>query len=186
MPGKNGVSGPAGRRHPFGGDPAGGESPGRHDQHLYDRGFTKAAGIDFTLLETVLRQELRKEPELNLKVAKRGYDAADEVFRIRLLPQEVLPLITGNEAIALGLIKGGLDAYLAYPMTPTTPILHYLAGLSRELGLDTLHLENEISVILTALGYAYAGKKAAVGTSGGGFCLMTEGLSWPAWPNCPS
>jgi 2-oxoglutarate ferredoxin oxidoreductase subunit alpha len=147
--------------------------------------FTKAAGIDFTLLETVLRQELRKEPELNLKVAKRGYDAADEVFRIRLLPQEVLPLITGNEAIALGLIKGGLDAYLAYPMTPTTPILHYLAGLSRELGLDTLHLENEISVILTALGYAYAGKKAAVGTSGGGFCLMTEGLSLAGMAELP-
>ncbi|NLZ43452.1 MAG: 2-oxoacid:acceptor oxidoreductase subunit alpha [Clostridia bacterium] len=147
--------------------------------------FAKAAGIDFALLETVLRQELRKEPELNLKVAKRGYDAAEEVLTIRPLTREVLPLVAGNEAIALGLVKGGVDAYLSYPMTPTTPILHYLAGVSREFSLDILHLENEISVILTALGYAYAGKKAAVGTSGGGFCLMTEGLSLAGMAELP-
>lgn len=147
--------------------------------------FAKTAGIDFTLLETILRQELRKDPELNLKVAKRGYDAAEEVLTLQPLAQEILPLISGNEAIALGLVKGGLDAYLAYPMTPTTPILHYLAGVSRDFGLDVLHLENEISVITTALGYAYAGKKAAVGTSGGGFCLMTEGLSLAGMAELP-
>jgi 2-oxoglutarate ferredoxin oxidoreductase subunit alpha len=113
--------------------------------------FAKATGIDFPPLEKILRQELRKEPELNIKVAKRGYDAVNEVLTIQPLPREVLPLITGNEAIALGLVRGGLDAYLSYPMTPTTPILHYLAGVSREFGLDVLHLENEISVILTAL-----------------------------------
>jgi 2-oxoglutarate ferredoxin oxidoreductase subunit alpha len=147
--------------------------------------FAKATGIDFPPLEKILRQELRKEPELNIKVAKRGYDAVNEVLTIQPLPREVLPLITGNEAIALGLVRGGLDAYLSYPMTPTTPILHYLAGVSREFGLDVLHLENEISVILTALGYAYAGKKAAVGTSGGGFCLMTEGLSLAGMAELP-
>ena len=43
-------------------------------------------------------------------------------------------------------------------MTPTTPILHYLAGVSREFGLDVLHLENEISVILTALAMPTPGK----------------------------
>ena len=58
-------------------------------------------------------------------------------------------------------------------------------GVSGDFGLDVLHLENEISVILTALGYAYAGKKAAVGTSGGGFCLMTEGLSLAGMAEVP-
>src|SRR5690554_4670288 len=147
--------------------------------------FAKTIGIDFTLLETILRQELRKETELNVKVAKRGYETVKEVLTIEPLRQEILPLITGNQAIALGLVKGGLDAYVSYPMTPTTPILHYLAGVSGDFGLDILHLENEISVILTALGYAYAGKRAAVGTSGGGFCLMTEGLSLAGMAEVP-
>ncbi|NLY89676.1 MAG: 2-oxoacid:acceptor oxidoreductase subunit alpha [Firmicutes bacterium] len=147
--------------------------------------FAKTIGIDFTLLETILRQELRKETELNVKVAKRGYETVKEVLTIEPLRQEILPLITGNQAIALGLVKGGLDAYVSYPMTPTTPILHYLAGVSGDFGLDILHLENEISVILTALGYAYAGKRAAVGTSGGGFCLMTEGLSLAGMAELP-
>lgn len=147
--------------------------------------FAKTVGIEFTLLETVLRQELRKDPELNVRVAKRGYDAAKEAIIFPPLRQESLPLITGNQAIALGLVKGGLDAYISYPMTPTSPILHYLAGVSGDFGLDVLHPENEISVIMTALGYAYAGKKAAVGTSGGGFCLMTEGLSLAGMAELP-
>src|SRR5690554_1356131 len=109
--------------------------------------FAKTVGIEFTLLETVLRQELRKDPELNVRVAKRGYDAAKEAIIFPPLRQESLPLITGNQAIALGLVKGGLDAYISYPMTPTSPILHYLAGVSGDFGLDVLHPENEISEI---------------------------------------
>src|SRR5690554_792348 len=147
--------------------------------------FAKIAGIGFTLLETVLRRELSKDPELNVRVAKRGYDAAKEAIMIPSLRRESLPLITGNQAIALGLVKGGLDTYISYLMTPTSPILHYLAGGSGDFGLDVLHLENEISVIMTDLGYAYAGKKAAVGTSGGGLCLITEGLSLAGMAELP-
>ena len=119
--------------------------------------FAKATGIDFPPLEKSCGRN-SKEPELNIKVAKRGYDA-NEVLTIQPLPREVLPLITGNEAIALGLVRVVSTPISPTPMTLTTPILHYLAGVSREFGLDVLHLENEISVILTALGYAYAGKK---------------------------
>ncbi|MCM8797751.1 MAG: hypothetical protein NC923_07795 [Candidatus Omnitrophica bacterium] len=61
-------------------------------------------------------------------------------------------------------------------MTHSSPILHYLANIADDFGLDVIHPESEISVILMALGYAYAGKRAVVGTSGGGFCLMTEAL----------
>ena len=93
--------------------------------------FAKTAGIDFTLWETVLRQELRKETELTVKVAQRGYEAVEETLTIEPLRREILPLITGNQAIAPGLVKGGLDAYISYPMTPTTPILHYLARCKR-------------------------------------------------------
>ena len=51
--------------------------------------------------------------------------------------------------------------------------------------VEEIHPENEIAVIIMALGFAYAGKRAAVGTSGGGFCLMTEGLSFAGMAELP-
>jgi len=70
-------------------------------------------------------------------------------------------------------------------MTPSSPILHFLAEIADDFSLDVIHPESEISVILMALGFSYMGKKAAVGTSGGGFCLMTEGLSFAAMAELP-
>lgn len=147
--------------------------------------LTKAIGIDFSVLESVLKKEFTKDVELNLKVAKRGFNEAKELIRIEPLKQESFPLLTGNQAIALGLIKGNLNTYISYPMTPSSPILHYLANIADDFGLDVIHPESEISVILMALGYTYAGKRAAVGTSGGGFCLMTEALSLSGMAEIP-
>jgi len=147
--------------------------------------LTKAIGIDFALLEEVLKKEFAKDTDLNIKVAQRGFNETKELLKIGPLNQKSLPLLTGNQAIALGLIKGGLNAYIAYPMTPSSPILHYLANIADDFGLDVIHPESEISVILMALGYAYAGKRAAVGTSGGGFCLMTEALSLSGMAEIP-
>ena len=84
--------------------------------------------------------------------------------------------MTGNEAIGIGLIEGGLKAYFAYPMSPTSNLLHFLAASADDLHIRVIQPESEIAVILMALGCAYAGTPAAVGTSGGGFCLMTESL----------
>ena len=86
-------------------------------------------------------------------------------------------VLSGNEAIALGAVKAGLNMYIAYPMTPASAILHYLAAHEKETGVVTVHPESEIGVALMALGAAYAGAKTMVGTSGGGFALMTEALS---------
>lgn len=147
--------------------------------------FAKAAGVEFNLLAEALKKEFTKEIDLNLKMARRGYDAGRELVGLEVLKQQGQPLLTGNQAIALGLIKAGLNAYIAYPMTPSSPILHYLAGIAEDFALDVVHPESEISVILMALGYAYAGNRAAVGTSGGGFCLMTEGLSLAGMAELP-
>lgn len=149
-------------------------------------GLAKAIGLEFAILEDILKKEFVKDLELNLKVSRRGFDEAKELIKIKPLQQESLPLVSGNQAIALGLVKGGLDAYLAYPMTPSSPILHYLAEVSGEFGLKVIHPESEIGVVLMALGFAYAGKKTAVGTSGGGFCLMTEGLSFSGMAELPT
>jgi len=95
------------------------------------------------------------------------------------------PLLTGNQAISLGLIRAGLGAYVAYPMTPSSSVLDLMASYAGDFGLKVIHPESEISVMLMALGFSYAGIKSAVGTSGGGFCLMTEGLSLAGMAELP-
>jgi len=145
--------------------------------------FAKTIGVDFDLLKNTFQKEFKKGFDINLKIAERIYNEVDEKLKIEKLDNKPLSLITGNEALALGATKAGLDIYYAYPMTPATSILHFLAG--RKLGVNTIQLENEISVIIAALGSAYAGKRSMVGTSGGGFALMTEGISFAAIAELP-
>jgi len=147
--------------------------------------FARAAGIEWAVLEEVFRRQMPKALALNLKVARRGFDAARECCRIQMLGPSPLPVISGNEAIGLGLMHGGLDAYIAYPMTPTSNLLHFMAEIAETHDLLVFHPENEIAVMLMALGLGYVGKKTAVGTSGGGFCLMTEGLSLSGMSEIP-
>jgi len=86
------------------------------------------------------------------------------------------PFLTGNEAMALGAIAAGCKLYTAYPMTPVSNILHYLAAHGPEFGLLAKQCEDELSVINTAVGAGLAGVRAMCGTSGGGFALMTEAI----------
>ena len=95
------------------------------------------------------------------------------------------PIITGNEAISLGAIAGGLDVYYAYPMTPASTILHTLAREAQNFGVAVVHPESEIAVINMAIGSAFTGAKVMVGTSGGGFALMTEGFSLAGMTEAP-
>lgn len=147
--------------------------------------FAKAGGIEWKVLEEIIRKEIPRETEDNLKVAKRGFDAAQELIKIQPLSRQRLPLLSGSQAVGLGLAKAGLDNYIAYPMTPSSPLLHFLAENSDKFGVRVIHPESEIAVVLMALGFSYMGKKSAVGTSGGGFCLMTEGLSLSAMAELP-
>jgi 2-oxoglutarate ferredoxin oxidoreductase subunit alpha len=140
-------------------------------------GFCRVVGIPWETLDEVLKKHIPKKLELNVKVARRGYDSAAEFCRVDRLDQPSLPILTGNQAIGLGLIRAGLRAYVAYPMTPSSSLLDFMAQSAPDFGLKVVHPESEIAVMLMAQGFAYSGTKAAVGTSGGGFCLMTEGLS---------
>ena len=147
--------------------------------------FAKSIGIGWDILDAAIKEYFPKDIDRNLKVARRAFDEAKEFIKIDKISAKRLPLATGNEAAALGLIRAGLKSYIAYPMTPSSPILHYLAALSEDVGLKVIHPESEISVIMMALGMAYCGEKVAVGTSGGGFCLMTEGLSFSGMAELP-
>ena len=147
--------------------------------------FAKTAGIEWSVLEEVFGRHLPKETQKNLSVARMAYDVAQIKRVVPVIGPGQLPVITGNEAMGLGLIDGGMDAYISYPMTPTSNLLHFLAEQAPHLPVTVVHPENEIGVIIMALGFAYAGKKAVVGTSGGGFCLMTEGLSFAGQAEIP-
>lgn len=139
----------------------------------------KFLGVDFSLVENIIKDAVSKKTEENIAVAKIGYDSvSDKKIDLKKLDNTACPLITGNDAVALGAVKAGLKAYVAYPMTPASSILHTLAALQDDLGIAVVHPENEIAVALMAEGLAYAGVRSMVGTSGGGFALMTESLSF--------
>jgi len=147
--------------------------------------FAKAAGIPLDTVREVFFRHLPKGVEQNFRVAQQGYDQVGTVRQIPPIGGQRRSLVTGNEAIGLGLVSGGLSAYVSYPMTPSSSLLHFLAENAGRFGLKVMHPENEIAVILMSLGFAYAGQRAAVGTSGGGFCLMTEGLSLAGMAEIP-
>jgi 2-oxoglutarate/2-oxoacid ferredoxin oxidoreductase subunit alpha len=86
-------------------------------------------------------------------------------------------LITGNEAVGLGAISAGVQFFSAYPMTPASGLLHYLADQQRNYPLVVKHTEDEIAAINQALGASFAGVRAMTGTSGGGYALMVEATS---------
>ncbi len=118
----------------------------------------------------------------NQKSIADGYDYALKNFKqqqINLaLPVKKVKrmVITGNEATALGALAAGLKFYCAYPMTPATSILHFLAANDRKAKLVVKQPEDEITAINQTVAASFAGVRAMTATSGGGFCLMTEGL----------
>ena len=120
----------------------------------------------------------------NQKLASAGYDYvernyANEQFNLdkpKLNKKNKL-VITGNEAFSLGAVMADCRFYAAYPMTPSSSVLGVLAAWQKHTGMVVRHAEDEIAVINSALGASFAGVRAAVGTSGGGFALMTETVS---------
>ena len=147
--------------------------------------LVKIIGMEWKVVEQVFKKEFKKYAEINLKIAKRGFDSSKTLFTIEKIKQKPLPLLTGNEALALGAVKAGLDFYIAYPMTPATGILHFLAEHKKEFNIAVVQLENETGIVNAAVGAAFTGARTMVGTSGGGFALMTEGLSLAAQSENP-
>jgi len=147
---------------------------------------TKILGISWGVAEKVIREEFGSQTgRKNLKIAQLAFGSCKTLFRISRLKSGGKILLAGNEAIGLGMIKAGLDSYFAYPMTPASGILHFLAKKQKEADLKVCQLESEVGVVNAALGASFAGSRVAVGTSGGGFALMTEGLSFAAQGEVP-
>ena len=93
--------------------------------------------------------------------------------------------IGGNEALALGMINGGLQFYAWYPMTPASPVGQFIATYGEKVGVVCKQMEDEINVSNAVVGAAVTGARAACATSGGGFALMTEAIGYASMVEAP-
>ncbi|MDD2871433.1 MAG: 2-oxoacid:acceptor oxidoreductase family protein [Candidatus Gracilibacteria bacterium] len=91
-------------------------------------------------------------------------------------------LIYGNRSLTYGAIEGGLEFYSAYPMTPASTILSEVINSKK---VKYIQNEDEVAVANSALGASFTGARAMCGTSGGGFALMTEALSFAVQAEFP-
>jgi 2-oxoglutarate ferredoxin oxidoreductase subunit alpha len=147
----------------------------------------RAMGLTTEMTAKLLTgQFLKKGPDVvvsNIKALESGWNFVKQMGVKSILDSitglkvtESL-LMTGNEALSLGAISAGLGLYAAYPMTPSTPILHYLSSHQQEYGYIVRQAEDEISAVNMVIGAMHMGVRAMCGTSGGGFALMNETLA---------
>ncbi len=152
-------------------------------------------GLDLTIFKELITDEFKdKGQELidkNFQALELGAKQKLEIKQVELNLTQVTKqadqnlILTGNQAVGLGALAAGLQFYSAYPMTPATGLLHYLASLQENYPLVVKHSEDEIGAINQALGASYAGVRSMVGTSGGGFALMTEAVSLASTAELP-
>ena len=146
-------------------------------------------GYDREILNRILRETFQGKDgsvgEANVRAAAAGYDYARQNFKgiipsgkdnLKPVSDIKRMLLSGTDAIALGAIAAGCKFLSGYPMTPTTPIIEYMAAKAKEYGLVVVQPEDEISAINMVVGAAYTGVRAMTATSGSGFCLMVEGI----------
>lgn len=139
---------------------------------------------DSEILERVIREHFGSGEigDKNVSACRAGYQYALENYKGNLnitlgrASQAKRMLLNGNEAIALGAIAAGCKFMAAYPMTPATSIMEYIAAKADEFGIALVPAEDEIAAINMVVGAGYAGVRSMTVTSGSGFCLMVEGL----------
>jgi len=150
--------------------------------------------LDIGLLKKEIQNGLNGNGlvQKNKKAAQIGWDYANKNLKIKKLLQYKKDnsglkkiILTGNEAVAKGAIIANCKFYSSYPMTPSSSILHILAKLAKKSKMTVNHPEDEIAAINMAIGASWAGARSMVGTSGGGFALMTEGLGLAAMSETP-
>jgi 2-oxoglutarate ferredoxin oxidoreductase subunit alpha len=147
-----------------------------------------------------IREKFAKNPavmEANTRTLKAGYNYGETTETLpvhyRVPPAAIKPgtyrKITGNEALAIGLVSATTLAnlplvYASYPITPASDILHFLADLKR-FGVRTIQAEDEISAIGAAIGAAFGGALGVTATSGPGICLKAEGIGLAVMTELP-
>lgn len=153
-------------------------------------------GAPFELLSSVIVDQFRRKGEeivkQNLAIAQAGYDYVKQNFTsetsVNLGPskrKERLLVLNGSEAVGVGAVRAGLKFAAIYPMTPINSLITFLADHAKSLNLVYKQPEDEIAGINMAIGASIAGVRSMVATSGGGFALMVEGLSFAGIVEAP-
>ncbi len=141
-------------------------------------------GIESESLESVIARQFKKKGDAviaeNVGIARGGYQYAAEHFKPFdfKAPKLSKPkgIITGNQATAMGGVAAGVKFYAAYPMSPSTGVLMWMAAHARQLGIMVRQVEDEIGVMNMVIGAAHTGCRSMCATSGGGFALMSEAI----------
>jgi 2-oxoglutarate ferredoxin oxidoreductase subunit alpha len=141
-------------------------------------------GIESEALEAVIARQFKKKGDAvvaeNVGIARGGYEYATKNFKpfpFRA-PRTDQPkaIVTGNQTTAMGGAAAGVKFYAAYPMSPSTGVLMWMASHARQLGIMVRQVEDEIGVMNMVIGAAHTGCRAMCATSGGGFALMSEAV----------
>ncbi len=136
--------------------------------------------------DSVLKDYIKEQYlEVNQKAVLRGYELTQTRFPAIPPFNKDMLLLSGTQALCLGAIAAGLKFYSAYPMSPSTTIMEFLALRSREAGIVVEQAEDEIAAINMAIGASFAGVPAMTGTSGGGFSLKVEALGLSGMAEIP-
>ncbi|MBN1933114.1 MAG: 2-oxoacid:acceptor oxidoreductase subunit alpha [Anaerolineae bacterium] len=153
------------------------------------------SGLDLDGIASVIRDNFGRKGQAvidgNLDVARWGQaegarHAAEFPFRLQAIPDAPPRMaVNGTQAFSLGALAGGCRFASSYPMTPGSPVLHWLAAHSAKYGVAIKHTEDEIAGICMAIGAAHMGARALVPTSGGGFSLMVEALGLAGMTETP-
>ncbi len=161
---------------------------------------TYVAGLLFGVLKMEGAQLLQsigdrfKEEPANIEAAEAGLEEGAGLSFATLpdLPEahpeavEKLHLMDGTTASGFGFLSGGCNMVTAYPMSPSTGVLNFMAAMSKEFEIAVEQSEDEIASLTMVLGGWYAGARAMTTTSGGGFALMGEALSLSGMTETPA
>ncbi|MBT4136180.1 hypothetical protein HOD75_01780 [archaeon] len=142
----------------------------------------KILGIDKQVLIDEIKSQFKESDEA-VAAAEKGFESQEGKFEFKKLDRDV-EIMHGSRAVAIGAVNSNLDLYIAYPMTPATGVMHELAGRMGK-GHMVFQPETEIAVVNSAMGASFAGAKTMIGSSGGGYDLMTEGLSMQGMAEIP-
>jgi 2-oxoglutarate ferredoxin oxidoreductase subunit alpha len=159
-------------------------------------GLVQLLGLPLEKLVEALSKQFGKKGEavvaLNVALARAGWEHARKSFAPLpaaarwTLSEKRRSVMTGNEAFAMGAAAAGCGFYAAYPMTPATGVLHWLAPHAERCGIVVKQAEDEIAVANMVIGAGHAGARAMCATSGGGFALMTEAIGMAGMIEAPS
>jgi 2-oxoglutarate ferredoxin oxidoreductase subunit alpha len=150
------------------------------------------SGLDVEVAAEILHETFRHKGEevigQNVGALRAGYDhvRSEKPMSFRWkFSRKRRPVVTGNQMIALGAAAAGCKLYSAYPMSPASSILHWLAAHSEKVGILVKQAEDELAVVNIAIGAGHAGVRAMCATSGGGFALMTEAIGMAGMIEAP-